>query len=206
MKPTDSKHSECLDTNPYAAPTAPLEMPAETAASYYVVGLRKFTLLFFFTLGLYAIYWFYQNWALQKRRYKENIWPVPRSIFNIFFTHSLFRRVRGELDKQQLGYRWSADLAATAYVLISLLSNGLERMSARGVGSPYTDLLSLLLLPALYFPLRSAQKAINLLEQDSDGARNATLTPANYAWILIGAIWWVVVAFGMALVLGLVDV
>lgn len=195
-----------MDTNPYAAPTAPLEMPADTSAAYYVVGLRKFTLLFFFTLGLYTIYWFYENWARQKRRHKESIWPVPRAIFNIFFTHSLFRRVKGDIDKQALAHDWNAEGSATAYVLLSILSNVLERMSARDVGSPYTDLMSLLMLPAVYFPLRAAQKAINAAAQDSEGAGNAALTPANYAWILIGAIWWVVVAFGMALILGLVQV
>ena len=195
-----------MDTNPYAAPSASLEMPADTAASYYVVGLRKFTLLYFFTMGLYTIYWFYQNWVLQKRRHKESLWPVPRSIFNIFFCHTLFRRVRGEIDRQQIAYDWNADVTATVYVLLSVVSNVLQRISARDVDSVQVDVISLLLLPAIYFPLRSAQKAINVAEQDSEGAGNAALTPANYAWVLMGAIWWVVVALGIALILGWVQV
>lgn len=75
-----------MNDNPYKAPESDLELAvAGTEKQFYVVSIRKFTILFFMTLGLYTIYWFYSHWNEYKLYSGKKIWPAPRSIFSIFF-------------------------------------------------------------------------------------------------------------------------
>ena len=87
-----------MNDNPYEAPKSRLETSVEKGdKQFYVVSVKKFTILFFFTIGMYVLYWFYGNWKRYKAYSGKNIWPVPRAIFAIFFTHSLFSEVQGVL-------------------------------------------------------------------------------------------------------------
>jgi hypothetical protein len=84
--------------NVYAAPTSNLNAPrTQENGMFYVVSERKFYLLFIATLGMYSVYWFYQNWATYKAGSSygssdaASIWPLGRTILAIFFVHALFR-------------------------------------------------------------------------------------------------------------------
>lgn len=85
-----------MDDNVYAPPASAVVEPAPAGAdhSFYVVAPAKFCLLFFFTLGMYHVYWFYMQWARYRRGHPEvTIWPVARAIFSVFFAHSLANRL-----------------------------------------------------------------------------------------------------------------
>jgi hypothetical protein len=61
-----------------------------TKMEFYAVSQKKFLIMYIGTLGLYSVYWFYKHWSLYKKSENEEMWPIMRSIFQIFFTHSLF--------------------------------------------------------------------------------------------------------------------
>lgn len=191
-----------MDTNPYAPPSSDVELPATAKPVYYVVSIRKFTLLFFATLGAYVIYWFYRNWRAHREVSGEKIWPVARGIFSIFFAHSLFEKVNAKLTERNISFNWSPRTFATWYVVVAVLSNVLDRASSKGLGSPVTDVLGILVLPAMYYTLLVPQRAVNAAEGDPLGEGNARLSGANIAWIVFGALIWMAVAVGLVAVLG----
>lgn len=185
--------------NPYAAPTANLaDTPGEaTAPAFYVVGTMKFLLLYVATLGMYSIYWFYRNWSNYRDATREDIWPIPRAIFSVFFTHALFRAVEERLRANGRDYGWSPGVLATFIVILMIVSNVIDRMAARVETVGAADVASLLLLLPIAFAMLRAQGAINLACDDAEGAGNQRLTGANILWIGVGLIFWIFLAIGL---------
>lgn len=168
--------------------------------TFYVVSRKKLAILFIATAGLYGIYWFYKNW----RNYKfhpsgdRSIWPVPRAIFSIFFTHALFREIKANGHDKPVLAEWNNESHATKLVLTMIVSSVLDRLSYRSIGSPYTDFASLVILAPWLTQLLSAQHMINAGCGDPDGASNSRLTNANYVWIVLGVIFWILVIVGIS--------
>ena len=185
----------------YQPPKAPLmvEKPQDLdTAAFYVVGKKKFLILLIGTLGLYGIYWFYKHWAIQKSVTREDIWPVARSIFNIFFTHSLANRIAGTIQDKSIPYIWSAGKNATAYVIGSILGNIADRISTTAGHDSYMfDLLSLLTMIISFTALYNIQKAANVACNDSEGLSNSQLTGTNIAWLVAGGLLWALILFGL---------
>lgn len=172
------------------------------APTFYVVSRKKLAILYLATFGLYGVYWFYKNWSNYKNcssdkfNVDRSIWPVARGIFSIFFTHALFREIKAYgRDKEALA-EWNNESLATQLVLFMIAANVLDRLSARSIGSPYTDVASLLIVAPLLGLLLSAQHMINVGCGDPDGASNSRLTNANYVWIALGLVFWVFVILG----------
>ena len=196
-----------MTNEPYKTPQADLLAGSDEASGQlYVVSRTKMAILFMATFGLYTVYWFYQNWRNHKDFYGTKIWPVPRSIFFIFFTHSLFGKVDALLREKQPEFEWSPNLLATLFVIVSIISNVLDRLSYREIGSPLTDILSLLILPVALIILLKAQDAINLSQDDRDGESNRRLTLYNYIWIVLGGIFWIFVAIGLLAIAGVISI
>jgi hypothetical protein len=88
-----------VQPNPYAPPQAAVaDVSVPTAAGvgeplFFAVSLTKLAVMSLCTGGLYTIFWFYWNWRLAKRE-GEDVWPVPRALFAVFFCHACFGRVR----------------------------------------------------------------------------------------------------------------
>lgn len=186
-----------MSNSPYQAPSADLLDKNENSVELYIVSNAKFAVLFFITLGIYSLYWFYQNWRQLKAIDQLTIWPVPRAIFALFFTHSLFKRIQLKIVQQGKAFDWKPELMATSYVLISILSHIVDRLSSQEVGAPYLDIISLLMLPLLYLPLAKAQAAINFCSGDPAGESNSNFTGANIFWIVVGGLFWALIAFGL---------
>lgn len=176
---------------------------ADGAPMFYVVSLRKFTVLFVATLSLYLIYWFYKNWDLYKDRCPyasevgSTVWPVPRAVFSVFFVHALFREVKAYGRDHPVVAAWRNNWHATTVVIILLLSTALDRASAHGLGSPTTDIASLVIILPLLIELRKAQAMINASCNDPEGSGNSSFTRANYAWIGAGVVFWVLIVIGI---------
>ncbi|MCH8617911.1 hypothetical protein [Undibacterium sp. TS12] len=173
------------------------------APTFYVVSRKKLAILYIATLGMYSVYWFYKNWSNYKNRMSDkfdddrSIWPVPRGIFAIFFTHALFREVKAYGDDNATVSEWNNESQATKLVLTMIVSNVLDRLSYRSIGSPYTDIASILILAPLLAQLLSAQQMINASCGDPNGESNSRFTVANYAWIVLGLLIWILVIFGI---------
>jgi hypothetical protein len=183
-----------------ASPDIPeVEVPSSEAARFYIVAKRKFTILFVATLGLYSIYWMYKQWSCYKLSAhpdakERKFWPVARAIFGIFFFHSLFRRVRqqaaGALDD------WENGAHATFLVILILVSSVLDKLARKSIGSPVTDMLSLAMIFPLWFFYFKAQCLINISCGDPEGTQNSEFTAANYSWIVVGGVVWILAVFG----------
>ena len=188
--------------NVYAPPLARVgELAARTreAPEFYVVAPRKFLLLFFFALGLYQYYWLYQHWARYRAWHRESLWPVPRAIFSIFFMHSLNKKIDDALSRSGARHRWWPMACATGYVVFQIISSIFGRLSARSIGSPLSDIMSLALLIPVGGLLYATQKTANLACGDSAGSGNAHLGFANYTWIILGSLAWALALFGLTL-------
>ncbi len=184
--------------NPYSPPQSDLTSAEERAGppEYYVVSPLKMTVLYFITLGMYKIYWFYKNWSNYKKYHKETLWPVPRAIFAVFFVRSLFRHIKFRADKLNIFSKWDMMTHSAVLTLMILIDNILGRLTVKGIGEPYTDIAGIAGAIVIFFLLLRAQNIINGVCQDPEGASNRRFTLANYVWIVIGAIWWVLVVIG----------
>ncbi|KRB07651.1 hypothetical protein [Lysobacter sp. Root690] len=198
-----------MEPNLYAPPTAAVTQPAGPADrgnEFFIVSARKFCILFFATFGLYHLYWSYMHWARYRAASGEYLWPVARTLLSIFYTHALTARIDGVLRKAGRGHAWAPGAMATLYVIASIGNAVLDRLSSRGVGSPYTDVLGVLALLPVGWSLLQIQRAANAACGDPRGESNARLTPANYAWIALGAVLWVLILLGIAVAFGFGEI
>ena len=184
------------DHHPYAPPQAPIaeQRATQPTPEFYVVSTGKFLLLFTATLGLYAVYWFYRHWQAYKFHHAAPIWPIPRALFSIFFTHSLTGRIETSL---QASGRSVSSLSgmASLYVVFEIVSRISSRLANRSIGWPYTDIVSLLSIIPIGIALLWMQNAANRACADEKGLSNRTLTVANYLWIGLGLLLWALALF-----------
>ena len=181
-----------MEHNPYQTPVARVEEVSEQAEQrLYVVAPGKFLLLMIGTLTTYSLYWFYRNWSLLNRRHKQ-YWPVPRAIFSVFFTHSLFQEVDAAIRQRGAVHAWSASLWANLYIVSAIASYVLGRLSDKEIGSPITDIASIALAVPIVWSLYVAQRAITWLKVilPVDHSRS---TVANVLWLVLShssGCWW----------------
>ncbi|MEN7342660.1 MAG: hypothetical protein AAAFM81_06925 [Pseudomonadota bacterium] len=184
----------------YAPPTADLAQAteAEGAAQFYVVGRLKFHLLFFFTIGLYKVYWFYKNWALYRDSMNVSMYPIPRGIFSIFFTHALFGEVEAKRQSNNQPFTWNPSGLATVYIVLFLIGwFGIDLIEILGLVAEDSVTSILVHFSFLYgaffisiFVFDKAQRAVNAAAGDPNGDANRHLTGANWFWIILGVLYW----------------
>lgn len=182
-----------MEDNLYAPPTANIvaDAPAAGTQRFYVVAPLKFCLLFFFTLGLYQLYWFYMQWARYRRHHPQRtVWPAARAIFAVFFTHALANRLEESGRERGERAQWAPMATATVYVVAQILSNVANQLAAREIGLPYSDLLGTALLVPTGLALLRMQAAANRASGDPQGEGNRRLGVANYVWLALGALLW----------------
>jgi len=92
--------------------------------------------------------------------------------------------------------KWNNESHATKLVLLSIVSNVLDRLGYRSIGSPCTDLASLLILAPLLTQYFGAQHMVDASCGDPDGESNSRFINASYAWIVLGLALWVLVYLG----------
>lgn len=183
--------------DPYATPESDVQVGDDREPPLYIVSRRKLLTLGILTVSLYFVYWHYRNWQLTKIRNDESLWPIPRAIFSIFFTHSLFTEINELIKTRRIEYQWNPMAMATIIVVVTIAANVFDRLAGRSLGSPTTDFISIGLTLLLAFLYVSPQKAINIACGDPDGSSNARFTVANWAWILLGLVFWALVLLGV---------
>ena len=188
--------------NPYAAPsTAQPEANAaiDQAQFFYVVSPTKFIALYLATFGLYGLYWMYQHWAAYRRATRQELWPVARSIFSIFYFHSLYREIDQRLRRLNVAYEWNPGALATMTVVVSLVYSLLSRMDRFGATGKIWPVLMFCCLPLLGFLKMTAQRAANAACEDPTGGGNANFTVANIIFVVLGGLFWLLVLIGLFL-------
>lgn len=163
---------------------------------FYVVSQNKFLILFLGTFGMYTVYWFFKHWSLYKESSNDDVWPIMRGIFSIFFTHSLFALFEMKYKNKTGEAPKSINYLATVYVVFTIGCQICRNLSENGHGNPITFYLSLLILPVSCWVLCQAQSLANYSGRDVKGNSNNKLTILNYFWLALGAVTWVLFLVG----------
>lgn len=187
-----------MTDNIYAPPKAALTPLYDNTASalFYVVSTRKFLILFFATVGAYQLFWYFKNWNQYRHAAGESLWPAPRALFAIFFTHALLRKIAAHKPEQAVR-AWSHGTNAWQLVVMAIAAAVLDSLFQQAVGAPYTKACSLLILIPLAFSYLAVQDQINARCGDPAGKSNDKITGANIAWCVIGAVLWIAAIAGM---------
>lgn len=185
--------------NIYKTPSADLTVEESRDNNYpfFPTSNKKLLVLFFSTLGIYSIYWFYKHWSFQQKYMDKKIIPILRSIFYIFFTHSLFKRIKVAADKKGIKYSLDFSVLATLYIVLEIVSNGLDRASMKTEHIGILDYASIAIIVPIVFPLYVAQRVANRVNDDPEGKLNAMFSMYNYIFITIGILFWILVIVGL---------
>jgi hypothetical protein len=184
-----------MQDNIYAAPESSLNTMNELPdiQEFYVVSKLKFYILFFSTVGFYAIYWNYKNWKQYKITNNEDLWPVARTIFAIFFTHALFSVIDMRVKERDKSYNWYPNLWATLVIISMILDNVLARIESTNI---FINMFIFINVFARGYFVYQAQAAINIACNDPEGASNKNLTWVNFVWIIPGMILFLLALVG----------
>lgn len=186
-----------MSENPYAPPASALTEPlpdTQPGNPFFVTSTGKLVLMNLGTLGVYEVFWFYMHWARYRRRGRRDISPVMRAVFALFFVHQLAREIDGELHRTGVRHVWWPGATATAYVVISIASYVCNYVPVGA--SRFIDLVPLLLLGPTTWTLHSMQRAANLACGQPNGESNRSLSWANWVWLAIGSVLWLLVLAG----------
>jgi hypothetical protein len=180
-----------MTSNPYLPPSAPLDVISSGQDSrFYTVSETKFWVLYILSLGMYQLYWNFKHWSNYKAATNENIWPVARAIFSIFFYHKLNAEIQAQAIRSQIALRWDHKMIATLMVVSVLANSVLSRLGEKMMGVIAANILVLLVIAILGYLMSVVQKAANVVNGDPNGSQNSNFTPANYAWIVLFIFIW----------------
>jgi hypothetical protein len=181
-----------MEESIYKTPKAELELNNSDSEDclFFPTSGKKLLVLFFSTLGMYSIYWFYKQWSYQRKYMEGKINPALRSIFYIFFTHSLFGRIKDASEKKGVSTNINFSALATIYVIAEIVSNGLDRAANKMEYVGFLDYASIATLVILAYPLYAVQKVANKVNGDPEGDLNSIFSVYNYVFIGLGGILW----------------
>ncbi len=187
---TNQEKGSAHTDNPYATPKAEILIPPSLSeADFYVVSFKKFLILTVATLGLYSVYWFWKHWTLYRQASGDNIWPVPRAIFSIFFTHSLFGKINERAENITDKNMSSLTIPATVFVINQIIYNILSRLTQE-TSITLDTVIIIVFLGLDIWCLWQAQKQANIACNDVEGESNSQFTGVNYLFIVLGVIFW----------------
>lgn len=161
----------------------------------YTVSVRKFAMLYLFTLGGYTFYWSYRNWAAYRNATGVDVMPVMRGLFWPFFIFALFEKIQNRLGRMGRSYCWNPKPRAVLVLLVLVMLVLLLWFISLQSGGIVSVAGSVALIAGGLFLFVGAQRAINLLEKGSKGNCNAVLTAANKLWMAGGGLFALYLVF-----------
>ena len=175
---------------------------SENTPAFFPVSEGKLITLYILSFGLYGFYWFYKNWQLQQATMNKKISPFLRAMFSIFFTHSLFRRIDEKARHLEKKHQFNANMLATAFVGAVIVSNILDRISMNSglladMSSSKVIITSVILFLLSTYPLVKVQATVNRINNDMLGYLNHKYSIWNYLLIVLGIIFWLMMAMGL---------
>lgn len=142
----------------------------------------------------------YKHWKAQQPQMERRISPVWRAIFGIFFFHALARRIHQALPEERQAL-WSPSKDATWAVLLTVAANLISHLTDVVPALEPYSLPSLLLLLTPLIPMRNIQRQANLASGDPQGTGNAGYSGYNLLFIVLGALYWLLILIGSAVIL-----
>jgi hypothetical protein len=139
------------DTPELTTPTTPL----------FSVSTKKLIIYSVLTFGLYELYWFYKNWQAIAILENRKISPFWRSVFCIFYTHSLFRSITAQAKSKGFVETFSTSGMATWYVILTIFGNITAQIEDKiPEVAPYSIIFWLISYATIY-PVFQMQKLVN---------------------------------------------
>lgn len=187
--------------NIYKAPSAELQDEGNGFSTFHFpVSMKKLWVMTLITFGVYGVVWNYYHWRHIKYRdeTEADIWPVPRAIFSIFFIKSLFNWFDQSCKRVDLDYKWNSTLIAALYIISSIVSNLIDSVAVN-LGGEALLLTSVLCVITITYSMAEGQKVANLANNDPSGSKNSRFTIANILWMIVGGLFWLMVAVGYLL-------
>ena len=164
-------------------------MEASPQSHFYVVSMRKFTLLFIGTVGLYAFYWFYRMFKTMGQTTNRDVFPILRALLPFLFILGLNNFIYREEQKRENPRNWSPDFLAWVFVgswatqmLLVLASDNIQPM--------FYMLIQMVAFLAQFYSIYQVQLAVNRIEKDPFGRANTQLNTTNILWLLFGIFFW----------------
>ena len=168
-------HSATAAVIPSASPSTPIYLP---------VSLTKFVVMHFCTVGMYQLYWFYENWKLILEREQSDASPFWKTFFMFIYCYTFFEKVRISAASLKVSHSISVQVLATGWILVSTLWL---------LPDPY-GLIALLSIVFL-IPVQQAANRVNeLLVPEHD--RNERFTALNMVAVVIGGLLLVSIVIG----------
>lgn len=143
---------------------------------FFPVSITKLLVMSVCTLGLYELYWFYENWRLVQARTGKRMMPFWRAVFAVVWAEPLFKRVANRaLDE---GVRPVFSPSPLAFLFIALTLSW-------KLPDPYSLVA---LLSAL--PLARVQRAVIEINRRvaPDAPLNARFSALNVAGAVAGGV------------------
>lgn len=175
--------------NPFSPPKAAVaDVPVAyrpQGTPFFAVSTRKLAVMFLCTFSLYQYFWFYKNWQMVRLRTGEQITPVLRTFFAVFFCHALFSRIRDQ--GASLGAtRLAAGPLAALWIVLALMGNLPEPWFFLGFFS--------------LVPLLTVQTVVNDINQAASPGHdpNDRFSPFNWVAIVIGVLFTAMALIGLA--------
>ncbi|MDT3319793.1 hypothetical protein Q4Q52_08440 [Shewanella sp. SP1S2-4] len=192
MEETMSQESSLLESDDKLTK---VESKSHSAPLFHV-SLTKLIIMFIATFGLYQVYWFYKQWQALKNYYDLDAWPIARSFFSIFYTHSLFVYISEYIKEDNREYRWNSSAMATFYVVLLVVGGILNQIETL----PISLVVASIFIPlAVLYPLYQAQKAVNFALESVEYPDNSRLTWLNWIWICLFCFYWAMIIYALTL-------
>ena len=151
---------------------------------YFPVSLTKFVVMHFCTVGMYQLYWFYENWKLILERERSNASPFWKTFFMFIYCYIFFEKVRSSAAEIKIAQSISVQFLATGWIVMSTLWI---------LPDPY----GLIALVSIVFliPVQQAANRVNeFLVPGHD--RNDRFTALNIVAVIIGGLLLATVVVG----------
>ena len=189
-----------MEDNVYSAPEAKLidDSNTDEVGQHYIIPQAKLWTFSLLSFGIFLLPWNYMHWRRVKVNEDSTIWPAPRALFSIFFINSLFTKFEASKTNSGAEHTWSPSANAAAYIIFSIIANILDRiyeLTTTDIDAVYWVLtLSALIIPIL--TISNAQRTVNIACGDPHGDSNRKWTLANYLWLALLLVFWVLAIFG----------
>lgn len=120
--------------------------------------------------------------------------PMMRGVFSIFFIHDLYTLADKHIREKGQVYQWDINGLATSYILLVIASHIVFRLS---FFEPYNHIAGIVILFFICRTVTKGQIGINIAADDPDGVSNSKLTGANYFWMVMGGLFWLLQIAGI---------
>lgn len=173
---------------PYWAPASrvPRLLPgSDVPTPLFAVGLVKLVLMTVATLGLYLVFWGYRHWSIIRTRTGQDLWPLVRGIFALFFFHLLVKEVNASAAERHVEGR----LPVAALTIVYVIALFMQRLP-----DPYWLLWFIALIPTAVVQQLANEvnhKAAPLAD------RNLRLRGWNWLAVIVGLPFFALALYGV---------